>query len=242
MMALGEIGPEAVRVVDRVVAALDHPQSDVRRGAADVLARLGPQTIEPLAARIRQGSLSEPAPAAYVLGAVIAPLRQDILYQPAIDRAVFDAAAGPVIRSAAPALAGLLADSRQAVRQAAQQALSQLGILAVPVLLNLLDQQDAVLRQSVLETLVRCETCLPPRGAGSEPLMAVKRALLARLMERMQQPDSQVRAAAHRTFAAMDFAADGQAALPLLRRALRDENLAVRRYADQSLRQLGSEP
>jgi len=57
----------------------------------------------------------------------------------------------------------------------------------------------------------------------------------------MQHRDSQVRAAAYRTFASMSFQNEGQPALPLLRRALRDENLAVRRYAALAIRQLGGE-
>jgi len=241
VMALGEIGPDASAAMDPLVDALDHPQADVRRAAADVLARLGAEVIEPVAERIRSGSLRDPAPATYVLGEVTGTLRRDVFYQGEVDRATFESAAGPVMRSAAPALVGLLSDSREAVRQSAQQALSQMGLLAVPFLLNLLDEEDAVVRQAALETLVRTESNLPPPGAANEPIKALKQSLLTRLMEQMQHRDSQVRAAAYRTFASMSFQNEGQPALPLLRRALRDENLAVRRYAALAIRQLGGE-
>jgi HEAT repeat protein len=57
----------------------------------------------------------------------------------------------------------------------------------------------------------------------------------------MEHRDPAVRAAAFRAFASMSFGPQARAALPLLRRALKDENLAVRRYAAQALRDAGSE-
>ncbi|MCH5372386.1 MAG: HEAT repeat domain-containing protein, partial [Planctomycetes bacterium] len=240
VVALGDVGPEASSAIDRLVDALDYPQADVRRAAADVLVRLGPETIAPIAGRIQQGTLRWPAPAAYALGELVAPLRRNVFYQPTVDRSAFDSAAGPVTQFAAPALIGLLSDSRDDVRESAELALSQLGILALPYLLDLLDGDDVV-RQAAMETLIRTESKLPPRGEASEPLAALNRSLMTRLMELMQHRDSQVRGAAVRVFASLSFDGEGLPALPLLRQALKDENLAVRRYAAQAIRQLGSE-
>ncbi len=241
MMALGEIGSEAAQAMDRVVAALGHQQSDVRRGAADVLARWGAKVIEPVSQRIQQGTLREPAPAAYVLGEVAGPLRVEVFYRAGIDRTAFAAAAGPVLQSAAPALVKLLADPRDEVQQAAQQSLSQLGLLAVPFVLDLLKSDDAGVRQAAAETLVRIESYLPPAGVTNESLDALLDELLSRLVQQMGDRDPQVRAAVFRAFASMSFADRGRSALPLLRRALKDENLAVRRYAAQAIRAAGGD-
>jgi HEAT repeat protein len=240
MMALGEIGPEAARVVDRVVAALDHPQSDVRRGAADVLVRWGPAVIEPVSRRIQSGTLRWPTPAAYVLGEVVGPLRETVLYRDGIAQADFETAA-PVLQLAAPALVMLLSDPRDEVRLTAQQSLAQLGLLAVPFVLDLLQGDEAAVRLAAAETLVRIESHLPPAGVTNEPLEALKDDLLSRLVQQMVHRDPQVRAAVFRAFASMSLADRGRSALPLLRRALKDENLAVRRYAAQAIRDAGGE-
>jgi HEAT repeat protein len=227
--------------MQHVVDALDHPQSDVRRAAADVLACWGPPVIEPVAQRIQQGSLRWPAPAAYALGDVAGPLRDTVFYRDGLGQAEFDAAAAPVVQFAAPALIQLLSDPRDMVRQTAQQSLSQGGLLAAGPVLDLLDSDDASLRLAAMETLVRIEAHLPAAHASSEPLDALKLSLLDRLVRQMEHDDPVVRTAAFRLFASMSFDQQGRDVLPLLRRALKDENLAVRRYAAQAIRNVGSE-
>ncbi len=238
LMALGQIGPAAQRVLPRVVAALDHPQSDVRRAAADLLVRWGPLVIEPVAGRIQQGSLRWPAPAAYVLGEVSGDLRETVFYREGIDRAEFAAAAQPVLQFAAPALIRLLSDPREPVRQTAQRSLSQMGLLAAPLVTDLLDNQDAAVRWAAAQTLVQIEAFLPPGTVSNESLDALRRNLLNRVVRQMEQDDPDTRAVAFRAFASIDFGDQGRSALPLLRRALKDENLAVRRYAAQALREV----
>jgi HEAT repeat protein len=241
VVALGEVGPEAISVSDSLVAALDHAEPDVRRATADVLSGLGPKVIETVAGRIQQGSLRQPAPAAYVLGQVLADLRESVFYQDGVDQATFESAAGPVMRSAAPALVSLMSDSREAIRQSASRSLAQAGLLAMPFLLDLLVSDNRVARQAAIETLVRVESCLPPSAVSSEPIDALLGALLDRLMQRMRHADPHVRAAAFRAFATMSPGETGQPAMPLLRKALKDENLAVRRYAAQAIRDLGGD-
>lgn len=240
VMALGEIGRPAEPATDALVAALGHPQGDVRRAAADVLARLGPGSIDAVAERIEQDALESPAAAAYALGQATIPLRGH-LYSPGIEQAAFDTAAAPA-RRAAQALIRLLSDERDAPRHAAQRALSQAGLLAAPPLLEALGGQDAIARRAAIETLVQIEEFLPPEDAESDPLHGLKLRVLDQLLTRMQDGDPQVRAAAFRAFAEFSFGAEGGKALPLLRRALRDENLAVRKFAAQAIRGLGSDP
>lgn len=241
LMALGQIGPAAQRVLPRVVAALDHPQSDVRRAAADVLVRWGPSVIEPVAGRIQQDSLRWPAPAAYVLGEVAGELRETVFYRDQIERKEFAAAAQSVLQFAAPALIRLLSDPREPVRQAAQRSLAQMGMLAAPLVADLLDHQDAAVRMAASQTLVQIETFLPSGTAWNEPLEALRNHLLNRLVRQMNQDDPDARAVAFRAFASIDFGDQGRSALPLLRRGLKDENLAVRRYAAQALREVDGE-
>jgi HEAT repeat protein len=241
LMALGEIGPDAMRVLPQVVAALDHPESDVRRAAADVLARWGPPVIEPVGQRLQQGTLRWPAPAAYVLGEVAGPVRDSVLYRDQVSQAEFDAAARAVVQFAAPALLPLLSDPRTAERQTAQHSLSQWGLLAVPFVLDLLLHDDPDVRRTAAETLVRIEATLPPGGTSNRPLDALKSEILSQLAGPMEHRDPAVRAAAFRAFASMSFGPQATAALPLLRHALKDENLAVRRYAAQALRAAGGE-
>ncbi len=241
LMALGQIGPAAQRVLPRVVAALDHPQSDVRRASADILVRWGPLVIEPVARLIQQDSLRWPAPAAYVLGEIAGDLRDSVFYRDRIDQKEFAETAQPVVQSAAPALIRLLSDPREPVRQTAQRSLAQMGLLAAPLITDLLDHQDAALRLAAAQTLVQIEAFLPPDTVSNEPLDALRRNLLKRLVRQMDQDDPDARAVAFRAFASIDFGDRGRSALPLLRRALKDENLAVRRYAAQALREVDGE-
>jgi HEAT repeat protein len=143
-----------------------------------------------------------------------------------------------VVRQAAPPLVTLLADPREEVRQAAGQALAEMGVLAVPLLLAPLGGGDATAREAAIETLIRIEDRLPPAERVSPPLSAFKSRLVAPLVERMSHPQAAVRAAAFRIFAQLAFGQEGNVAIPVLRKALRDENLAVRKYASQALRDL----
>jgi HEAT repeat protein len=237
-MALGELGAAAEPALPDLVAALNHSQADVRRAAGDVLVRLGRPALEPVAQRMQQAPLAAPQTAAFVLGRTIAEVRREIFDKPAPDPAVFGAATMTVVRQAAPPLVTLLADPREEVRQAAGQALAEMGLLAVPLLLAPLGGGDATAREAAIETLIRIEDRLPPGERVSPPLAAFKSRLVAPLVERMSHPQAAVRAAAFRIFAQLAFGQEGNVAIPVLRKALRDENLAVRKYASQALRDL----
>jgi HEAT repeat protein len=55
----------------------------------------------------------------------------------------------------------------------------------------------------------------------------------------MKHADPQVRRAAYRAFAKFSLGAEGKTAVPLLRGALRDQDLAIRRFAFEALQQQG---
>lgn len=241
VQALGQIGPGATAAAPDLVAALAHEDPDVRRAAADVLVKLGPSQFESIAQPLSEGRIPSPAAAAYALGEISDRMRQDVFYDPRLDAQGLAAAARPVIRLAGPALTGLLGHADPEVRQSAVQALSQMGLLAAPFLLQSLKADDAVVRSAAIAGLTRLEAHLPNASPAGPGLEVFKANLVPRLMDLMKHTDPQVRRAAYRAFAKFAFDAAGQAAAPLLRSALRDQDLSVRRYAFEALQQQGEE-
>jgi HEAT repeat protein len=234
IMALREVGQEAMAVTDTLVATLAHRDADLRRAAAKVLAGLGPAVLQPVAQLLLAGNLESPESAAYVLGEVIADLRANTFYNRQVDQGEFVAAARPVFRLAVPALVGLLSHQREEVRQVASQSLAQMGIVAALGLMDVLNGEHERARQSAIDTLFRLEQFLPSESPSSEGVEVIKGKLVALLMALMEHPVPEVRAAAYRAFAAFSFGEDGKAALPLLLKALKDPNVSIRRYATKA--------
>lgn len=239
VMALGQIGPGAKDAAPDLVAALAHADADVRRAAADVLIKLGASQLEPIAQQLAEGQIPSPAAAAYALGEILDQMRQTVFYDPRLDAQNLAEATRPVMRLAAPALIGLLGHADAEVRQTAIQSLSQMGLLAAPFLLQSLKADDMAVHPAAIEALARLETYLPSAGPTSPGLEVFKANLVPRLLELMKHPEPQVRRAAYRAFANFSLGAEGQAAAPLLRSALRDQDLSIRRYAFEALQQQG---
>jgi HEAT repeat protein len=239
VMALGQIGPKARAAAPDLMAALAHQDPDVRRAAADVLVRLGASQLEPIAQQLAEGRIPSPAAAAYVMGEVLDQMRQSTFYDPRMDAQNLAAATRSVMGVAAPALIGLLGHADPEVRQTAVQALSQMGLLAAPFLLQSLKADDATVRAAAIEALTRLESFLPDKSPASAGLEVFKANLVPRLIELMKHTEPQVRRTAYRAFAEFSFGAEGKAAAPLLRSALRDQDLSVRRYAFEALQRFG---
>ena len=117
-------------------------------------------------------------------------------------------------------------------------ALAQLGLLAVPSLLQELNGQDEAGRLGALDALVRIEKFLPDPQLASPGIVLIKGTLTPALLPLLRHPAAPVRAAACRVFAEFPLGEAGASALPQLRDALRDEDVAVRRYADKALQRL----
>jgi len=239
VLALAEIGLDAKAAAPNLVEALNHPDPDVRRAAASVLGSWGTDSLEPISQRLLDGGFQAPAAAAYVLGQYLDELRPRVFYHPQMDAASLAVATRPVVRLAAPALVHLLAHSEPEVRQTARQSLARMGLLAAPFLLQTLTGGEAAVRPVAIETLRQVENYLPGDSPANPGLEVVKGKLVPPLLELMQHADPQVRRAAYRAFARFSFGAEGQAAVPLLRSALRDEDLAIRRFAFEALQQQG---
>ena len=238
VMALGEMGPDAKPAAAALVATLRHPDADVQRAAAKVLASLGSGGLLPVAEALAAGKAA-PEPAAYVLGELLGQLREEVFHNRQLEAAKFRELAEPVLRAAAPALVSLLADAREETRQDAIRALAQMGFPAAPFLVKTLAGEDTVARTAALDALVRLEPFLPRESPASEGVEVMKQKLVPPLLELLRQPDPKVRAAACRILAEFSL---GRALLetaePQLRDALKDSDVAVRRYASKALEQL----
>ena len=211
----------------------------MRRAAAHVLVSLNAAQLEPVSQQLAEGRIPSPAAAAYVIGEILDQMRQSVFYDPQMDAQSLAAATRPVMGVAAPALTGLLGHADPEVRQTAVQALSQMGLLAAPFLLQSLKADDVVVRSAAIEALTRLEGYLPAASPAGPGLEVFKANLVPRLMDLMKHTDPQVRRAAYRAIAKFSFGAGGKAAAPLLRSALRDQDLSIRRYAFEALQQQG---
>jgi HEAT repeat protein len=220
------------------VATLQHPDVDVQRASAKVLASLGTGGLLPVAEALAGGKAAS-EPAAYVLGELLGQTREDVFYNPQLDAAKFRELAEPILRTVTPALIQLLADPREETRQDAIRALAQMGFPAAPFLVKTLAGDNAAARAAALEALVRLEPFLPRESPASAGVEAMKPKLVPPLLELLQQSEPKVRAAACRVLAEFSLGrAPLETAEPQLREALKDSDVAVRRYASKALEQL----
>jgi HEAT repeat protein len=239
VLAVAEIGTGAQAVAPDLIEALNHSDPDVRRAAASALVPLGVDQLEPVAQRLSDGGFSSPTAAAYVVGQFLDELRPRVFYHPLMDAQQLAAATRPVVRLAAPALVRLLAHSDPEVRQTARQSLAQMGLLAAPFLLSTLTTGDAAVRPVAIDALTQLENYLPDASPVNPGMKLIKAKLIPPLMELMKHADPQVRRAAYRAFAKFSLGSEGKTAAPLLRSALRDQDLAIRRFAFEALQQQG---
>jgi HEAT repeat protein len=236
-MALGEIGPDAKPMSDALVKTLRHPEPDVRRAAAKVLVAFGPDMLAAVAQTLAADN-DTPEAAEYALGELLAQQRDAVFYNRQLDQKQFAAAAGPALREAVPALVKQLGHPRDEVRQDAVRALAQAGVPAALALLAPLAGSHATARTGAAEALVRMEQYLPRESPSSAGVELIKQNLIPTLLNLMQHQDPKVRAAACRVLSEFSFGAQLSQAESALRDALRDADVAVRRYASKALGQL----
>jgi HEAT repeat protein len=234
IMALLQVGSDANSVVDTLVATLTHNDLDLRRAAAKVLVQLGPHVLKRVAELLSDSEVDTPEEAVYALGEVLAELRTNTFYSREHDEAEFLRIKEFVFVLVEPALIPLLSHKRDEVRAAASRSLAHMGILAAPLLLPILDGEDQQARESAIDTLERLEQYLPTESPASEGVEQVKRELVKPLMALMGHTSPKVRRAAYRAFAEFSFGKEGMAAMPLLLKALRDPDAAIRSHATKA--------
>ena len=238
VMAIPKLGPVAKEAAPTLVATLKHEDPDVRRAAAKVLTDLGLGVLLPVATLLRNDTPQAPEPAAYAVGELLGQLRLEAFDNPQMDTNTLRRAVAPVLTVAAPALIGLLSDEREEVREVAIRSLSKLGLLGVHVLLPVLNSENQRARQAAIEALARLEEYLPERWPASDFMEMIKSKQIEPLRRLMESGEPESRVAAFRIFDQLEFTTVGGEVKQLLRNALRDKNVSIRRYAFEALERL----
>ena len=238
-LPLGEMPRANEELLPPLVSALDHPDEDVRQATVDALVKVGPPAIEPLSKLLEEDHKSETLRAAAVaLGMIIDRLRVRKLHDEEIAEADFAAAAGPLIRTAFPALAKEFNSDDPQLRSACQLALAKGGSVASFQLLRILTTEDPDEREAAAQALARLEDYLPRQRPFPPHLERVHNRIIDPLVAAMASEDPQVRRASVRLFVALEVGPAGAAAEPHLRKALETGDLATRRLADKALQQI----
>ncbi len=131
---------------------------------------------------------------------------------------------GWLAREAMPALVDVLADADTKVREAAAQAVGQMGPEALPTLSAMLGHQDKYVRRHAVWAMGRL-------GPLAKPA-------LADLCESLKDPDPRTASGAAQALGQMGN--DGADAVPALTEAMRGTNIVLCRLAAKALSQIGS--
>ena len=223
-------------VSPQLVAALRHPDADVRQAVVGALVSTGPAAIEPLSQFLTQSQTLGKVDAARALGMLIERQRANILYADVAERE-FAAAAGPLIRTAFPALASNLSSDDETLRSACILALAKGGSVASFALLKALQSEEEPTRHAAAQALVRMEAYLPKQRPLPPHVATVHERIVAPLIDTLDTDDSLVQRAGIRLFVALQIGPAGADARPHLERALATGDLATRRFADKALKQ-----
>jgi HEAT repeat protein len=130
---------------------------------------------------------------------------------------------GWLAREALPALVGVLKDEDGRVREAAAQAVGQMGPEALPALVGMLEHTDKYVRRHAVWALGK--------------LGPLARPALADLCEALRDPDPRTGSGAAQALGNMG--ADGADAVPALAEAMRGTNIVLCRLAAKALSQIG---
>jgi HEAT repeat protein len=178
--ALGEMGPAAAEAVPELMRAARSEEKDLRTAAVVALGwiGIGPPVDAGAVLRTLRDALSHPdsitrdvaVDAAAMLGAPARPLLVEALRDPAARVAVSAAAAlgdGAPVPASADALFAALGDPRQAVREAAADALASLGPEQLPRLRATAVSGDADERAAAARAVNHLEAAMRLRLAGA---------------------------------------------------------------------------
>lgn len=136
-----------------------------------------------------------------------------------------------------PVLIARLSSGPAAEREAALQAVGKAGLIAAPQLLAAIPAAGGAQRGPLLQALAATERFAPSRPSQglAEPLAGIRQACVAPLIALLDDADRPTRTAALRYFALLEYGAEAAAAIPKLETALRDEDVAIRSFAAESL-------
>ncbi|MBA4190304.1 MAG: hypothetical protein C0467_20145 [Planctomycetaceae bacterium] len=131
---------------------------------------------------------------------------------------------GWLAREAMPALIAVLADKDTKVREAAAQAVGQMGPEALPTLSSMLGHHDKYVRRHAVWAMGK--------------LGPLARPALRDLCESLKDPDPRTASGAAQALG--QLGTDGAAAVPALTEAMRGTNIVLCRLAAKALSQIGS--
>ena len=242
-MVIAELPTEGqLALLDQLVNSLKHADADVRQAAVNAIVSIGPPAIEPLSTAITSLPKMGRVDAARALGMIIDQQRKQALYSETASEREFAAAAGPMIRTAFPALANGMASGDEELRATCSLALAKGGSAAVLQLLKDLQLQDADRQKTAGQALARVEAYLPKQRPLPDNIARVHARIVESLVLTLANDDPGVQRAGVRLFVALQIGPEGAAAKPHLQRALQTGDLATRRFADKALKQIEKPP
>ena len=201
---VGRFGPEAEPATSALIAVLPFERSSNYADAvADALIAIGPSVVSPLRAELREGK-GDSIRIIEVLGRL-----------------------GPEARGAVPELVVALGDTTETTREAAKDALRQIGRGAVAPLIEALECEDATVRRHAASTLGE----FGPDGRDAVP----------GLVEVLEDPSRGVRFASATAIGKIDPGDLGEA-VPVLAEVLREGLRNQRRNAARVLERLDRVP
>lgn len=224
-LAIRELGESAAPLTRPLIAALAHPQRDIRHAAGEALGALGPPAETALIQSLPSGA-EDRFPWLVALGPII-----DRFRAADAEPASFPATLNFVARAA---VEGSPAERRKAI-----DLLARFGPRGLSRLLAMLEEPTQ--RQAATEALARMQPWLSGPSAVRQP--ELWRRPLPDLKRLLGHEEAEVRRAAARTAAALPLASSEDETLDApLRQLLASEDVATRRYAAAALAKLRPAP
>ena len=242
--ALASLGKNAAPATDALVRALGADSTDVRRAAGAALAEIGLMAAKALHAAMKNQSVDLRV-AADTLGMIAEHARIESLSSDPQPPHSFAEVRRRAPTDIAPPLVALFAHQDPAIRAAAARAVARMGTVGLASLLTALRSNNEKERTTAIDALARAENYLPqstpsPSNPPTDAVLQLQRELLPQIIALMSDEHLARRRTAFRLFDALQISDGAGDAIPLLRSALGEQDVPIRRYAMRSLRRLES--
>ena len=218
-----------------VLSAFQHDDRDVRLAAARVVGQNGRGMVDELINILDSTNDGERTAATLALGDVIDDVRETVLLDESTSEQEFLSAARPLVVRAAPIMLSRFAENNEERRAVTQRTLAKMGPLLLPKLVPLLESPDDAVRKSASAVLRRMQPYFPEPAAMLPGIELVKRSAAPVLIHSLANGDEPTRLDTVRVLAIFPLRDHREQLEPLLRRALREKNVQIRRFAATTL-------
>ena len=218
-----------------LLPALRNGDADVRLAAARVVGRSGLRIFRDLTSLLDSSNHNERLAATWALIDIVDGVRETVLYSEATSAEEFLAAARPLVVLAAPKLLPQLNEPSSTQRSAVERALAKMGPLVLGKVIPLLADQGPQGRDAALGVLQRMQRYFPDSKRKLPGLLLVKKSVAKPISAALSHENIEIRKSAVRVLAVFPLPEYRQQLEPLLRLALREENLQIRRDASSAL-------